>query len=157
MTAKTHRYTVGLEWTGNRGTGTSGYRDFSRDHVLTAVNKPRIAGSSDPAFRGDAARWNPEELLLAALSPCHQLWYLHLCAVAGVIVVAYEDRATGEMEESADGGGQFVGATLHPRVTLAHGSDADHAARLHHDANAKCFIARSVTFPVKHAPEIVFD
>ena len=152
---KTHRYSVAVEWTGNTGTGTSGYRNYERRYEISAgTQKPAIPGSSDPAFRGDPARWNPEELLLAALSACHKLWYLHLCAVAGVVVVAYVDHAEGVMEESTDGSGRFQRVILHPQVTVASGSDLARARELHHEAHAKCFIANSVNFPVQVEPEI---
>jgi organic hydroperoxide reductase OsmC/OhrA len=147
-----HSYTVTVTWTGNTGTGTSGYREYQRSHEISASGKAAIAGSSDPAFRGDRTRWNPEELLVASLSTCHQLWYLHLCADAGIVVETYEDEAAGVMEESSDGGGQFVEVILRPKVRLAPGSDQAKAHALHHEAHAKCFIARSVNFPVKCEP-----
>jgi organic hydroperoxide reductase OsmC/OhrA len=113
--ARQHSYTVTVTWKGNTGTGTSGYREYERSHEISASQKSTIAGSSDPAFRGDRTRWNPEDLLVASLSACHQLWYLNLCANAGVIVEAYVDEAVGVMEESADGSGQFVGWSSNPR------------------------------------------
>jgi organic hydroperoxide reductase OsmC/OhrA len=152
--ARQHSYTVTVTWKGNTGTGTSGYREYERSHEISASQKSTIAGSSDPAFRGDRTRWNPEDLLVASLSACHQLWYLNLCANAGVIVEAYVDEAVGVMEESADGSGQFVEVVLKPKVTLAPGSDRARAHSLHHDAHAKCFIARSVNFPVTCEPVI---
>jgi organic hydroperoxide reductase OsmC/OhrA len=153
--AKTHHYAVTVEWTGNTGTGTSGYRDYERRHEISAgTGKPTIPGSSDPAFRGDAARWNPEELLVASISACHKLWYLHLCAEAGIAVVAYVDNAEGAMEETADGSGSFRRVILRPKITLTAGSDLAKARELHHAAHAKCFIANSVNFPVQHEPEI---
>ena len=152
---KTHRYTVVVEWTGNTGAGTSGYRSYERRHEISAgTQKPPIPGSSDPAFRGDPARWNPEELLVAALSACHKLSYLHLCADAGIVVTAYVDHAEGMMEETSDGSGHFQRATLRPQVTVAPGSDIVRARELHHEAHAKCFIANSVNFPVEVEPEI---
>jgi len=152
---KTHSYAVTVEWNGNTGTGTSDYRSYERRYEISAgPAKPPIPGSSDPAFRGDPARWNPEELLVASLSACHKLWYLHLCAVAGVVVVAYVDHAEGVMEEAPDGSGRFVRVVLHPRVTVAAGSDLTKARQLHDEAHAMCFIAKSVNFPVEHAPEI---
>lgn len=154
MPAREHSYEVGLRWTGNEGAGTGSYTAYQRDHDISGAGKPVIAGSSDPAFRGDAARWNPEELLVASLAACHQLWYLHLCAQAGVVVVAYEDHAQGIMSEEADGAGRFSQVVLRPQVTLAAGSDASKALALHHDANAKCFIARSMNFPVLHQPQV---
>ncbi|MFS3135322.1 OsmC family protein [Gluconacetobacter sacchari] len=160
MGEKQHRYGVTIVWTGNTGEGTARYGGYERAREIMSpddgeVGKPAIAGSSDPAFRGDPARWNPEELLIASLSACHQLWYLHLCAEAGIVVTAYADAAEGVMAEDAGGGGQFVSVTLRPRVTISAGSDAGQAAALHHRANAMCFIARSVTFPVDHVAAIV--
>lgn len=155
MSGKTHRYEATVLWTGNRGTGTSGYKDFARDHEIVSGGKPVILGSSDPAFRGDASRYNPEDMLVGSLSACHMLWYLHLCAVAKVVVVAYEDKADGIMTEDKDGGGRFIQATLRPRVMIAKSSDADKAKALHHEAHVKCFIANSVNFPVAVEPEIV--
>jgi len=150
-----HRYRATVAWTGNLGTGTSGYKAYARDHEARAEGKAPIAGSSDPLFRGDAARWNPEELLIASLAACHQLWYLHLCSDAGVVVTAYEDHAEGVMAEEAGGEGQFTSVTLHPRVILAAGADIEKAQALHHEANRLCFIARSVNFPVACEPQIV--
>jgi organic hydroperoxide reductase OsmC/OhrA len=149
-----HRYSVTVQWTGNTGTGTSTYRSYARAHEISSEGKPAIAASSDASFRGDPARWNPEELLLAALSSCHQLAYLHLCAVAGVVVMDYVDDAEGWMEETPDGAGQFTRVVLRPKVTIAPGSDAAKALELHHEAHAKCFIARSVNFPVENAPQV---
>ncbi|GBQ31384.1 OsmC-like protein [Gluconacetobacter azotocaptans DSM 13594] len=149
---KTHRYAVTVTWTGNRGDGTATPRSYDRSHRIASPGKPSIEGSSDPAFRGDPARWNPEELLLAALAACHQLWYLGLCAQAGIVVTAYEDAAEGTMVEQDDGAGQFTDVTLRPRVTLAAGSDIVAAEALHRVAHETCFIARSVNFPVHHAP-----
>jgi organic hydroperoxide reductase OsmC/OhrA len=154
---KEHRYAVHVEWTGNTGAGTASYRSYERAHELRVDGKPVIPGSSDPAFRGDPARWNPEELLVASLSACHKLWYLHLCATAGVVVTDYADQAEGFMSEEADGGGRFVRVVLRPRVTITAGSDRQKAEALHHDAHAMCFIARSVTFPVTHEPTIVSE
>jgi organic hydroperoxide reductase OsmC/OhrA len=148
MTGRTHRYQTRTVWTGNTGTGTSGYRAYERAHEISAAGKPVIAGSSDPNFRGDAARYNPEELLVASLSACHMLWYLHLCAENNIVVTAYVDDAHGTMVETADGGGHFTEVTLRPVVTLAAG-DADLAMRLHYRAHELCFIANSVNFPVR--------
>jgi organic hydroperoxide reductase OsmC/OhrA len=149
---KNHRYAIRLDWTGNEGTGTSGYGAYSRSHDLNARGKPAILGSADPAFRGDPARWNPEELLVASLSACHQLWYLHLCAEAGIVVEAYSDDASGVMVEQEDGAGQFESVTLRPRTRLLRGADEQRARALHDEAAKMCFIARSVSFRVEHAP-----
>ncbi|HDR9184417.1 TPA: OsmC family protein [Burkholderia vietnamiensis] len=148
-----HKYRVAVEWTGNRGSGTSRYREYGRDHVIRAGSKPDIPGSSDPAFRGDAQRWNPEDLLVASASACHKLWYLHLCAEAGVRVLAYLDDAHGTMLDGPDHG-CFSEIVLHPHVTIRAGDDRELAARLHHDAHAKCYIANSVDFPIRCEPVI---
>jgi organic hydroperoxide reductase OsmC/OhrA len=152
MTAGVHHYQVHVEWTGNRGSGTSGYKDYDRNHTISADGKPAIPGASDPAFRGDAARWNPEDLLVASVSACHKLWYLHLCAEAGIVVTAYIDEAEGTMKEDA-GGGRFERIVLRPRVTISAGDPAL-AANLHHAAHEKCYIASSVNFPVLCEPSI---
>ena len=149
---KHHTYRARIAWTGNEGTGTSSYRGYSRAHEITAPGKPAIPGSSDPSFRGDATRWNPEELLLASASACHKLWYLGLCAQAGIVVMAYEDDAEGVMVEEANGAGQFVSMTLRPKVTLAAGADLHAAEHLHHRAHEMCFIARSLNFPITIEP-----
>lgn len=150
----THRYETTVIWTGNRGEGTANYRAYGRDHEIRGDGRPTILGSSDPAFRGDRDRWNPEQLLVAALSDCHMLYFLHLCAVGGVVVVAYEDRAEGVMTQSKEGGGHFVEATLRPVVTVADESMAAAAQELHDKAHDLCFIASSVNFPVRHEPSV---
>jgi organic hydroperoxide reductase OsmC/OhrA len=142
-----------VTWTGNRGTGTSGYRDYARDHEVAADGREPIAGSSDPAFRGDPSRWNPEQLLVASLSQCHMLWYLHFCADAGVVVTDYADRASGTMAEGGHGG-QFTEVVLRPAVTVSSPNMVEAATRLHADAHRACFIANSVNFPVRHDPTI---
>jgi organic hydroperoxide reductase OsmC/OhrA len=152
---KQHTYATRTEWTGNQGRGTADYRAYSRQHVISAPGKPDLPGSSDPAFRGDAARWNPEDLLVASLSSCHMLWYLHLCAEAKIVVLAYRDDALGTMVEDAEGGGHFSGAVLRPVATLAAGADAARAAALHEEAHRLCFIANSVNFPVAIEPTVL--
>lgn len=150
-----HAYTVHAEWTGNRGSGTSGYRDYAREVTLRADGKPDLAASSDKPFRGDPSRWNPEDLLVAALSECHLLSYLHAAVQAGVVVTAYHDTASGTMVEDGRGGGRFREVTLRPVVTVAHESMREAAAAAHHQAHEWCFIANSVNFPVRHEPTIL--
>jgi organic hydroperoxide reductase OsmC/OhrA len=149
---RSHHYAATVTWTGNLGPGTAGYRDYRRDYTIAVTGKPPLAGSADPAFRGDPARYNPEDLFVAALSACHMLWYLHLAAAAGLTVVAYHDRAEGEMIEDPDGGGRFTQVRLSPEVTLAPGSDRALADALHATAHQRCFIANSVRVPVNHQP-----
>ena len=146
-----HRYELRIDWTGDRGARAHDYR---RTHEIRAAGKPVIVGSSDPAFRGEPDRWNPEELLVASLSQCHLLWYLHLAADAGVVVTAYFDIPLGVMCEEADGAGRFTEVVLRPVVTIADPAAVDTALAVHHAVPAKCFIARSVNFPVRHEPTV---
>ena len=154
MSGPVHRFEATITWTGNTGRGTEGYRGYERSHLITAGTAAPIPGSSDPAFRGDPACLNPEQALVASLSACHMLWYLHLCADAGVVVTAYEDTASGEMALDRDGGGRFTRVVLHPKVTLTAGSDRARAEALHEAAHQCCFIANSVNFPVTCEPVI---
>jgi organic hydroperoxide reductase OsmC/OhrA len=154
MSGREHLFSCTLEWTGNRGRGTADYRAYGRDHLIQGAGKPPLLGSSAPAFRGDADRYNPEDLLVAALASCHMLWYLHLAADSGVVVTAYSDAADGVMAIESDGGGRFTRVTLRPRVTITRDGDRDKAITAHHLAHEKCFIARSVNFPVQVEPVV---
>ncbi len=157
MAEREHRYRVSVRWTGNQGQGTASYRSYSRSHDIVSPaspDKPVIPGSSDPAFRGDPARWNPEELYVASLSACHKLWYLNLCATAGVVVESYVDEAEGVMIQGEDHSGEFASVTLRPQITITRSSDMEKARDLHHEAHAKCFIANSVKTPVSVEPVI---
>lgn len=146
---RNHVYAVSMEWTGNRGTGTSAYRAYGRDHVVRAAGKPDISGSADRVFFGDAESWNPEELLVAALAQCHMLSFLHVACDAGVVVLDYRDDASGTLHLEPEGAGQMTEVVLRPNVTVREGHGADIDA-LHHRAHDVCFIARSVNFPVRH-------
>ncbi len=152
---KEHIYEVSIDWTGNNGEGTKSYSSYRRDYRVSAGDKPAINGSSDPAFRGDMSRYNPEELLVASLTSCHMLWYLHLCSTHGITVSEYQDSATGVLQLNVNGSGQFVRVALQPKVTIARGADPVLAAALHQDAHDRCFIARSISFPVEIVPTIV--
>ena len=147
---KEHKYSLTINWTGNLGTGTSRYRSYNRSHTISIVGKENILCSSDPAFLGDNSKHNPEELFLASISSCHMLWYLHLCADAGIIVVDYIDYATGILAEDSVNGGRFISVTLNPIVKVIQSSMVDKANALHNNANKQCFIANSCNFPVKH-------
>ncbi|HET6175135.1 MAG TPA: OsmC family protein [Gaiellales bacterium] len=152
---RTHKYETLSVWTGDRGQGTADYRSYDRTYDTSSPGRPPIAGSSDPAFRGDADCWNPELLLVAALSQCHMLSYLHRCAASGVVVTGYEDAAEGVMAETPDGGGHFEDVVLRPVVTVGEPGMVERAQELHHEAAALCFIAASVNFPVRHEPRAV--
>jgi organic hydroperoxide reductase OsmC/OhrA len=149
-----HRYTLGLLWQGNRGSGTSGYREYGRECVLTAEGKPDLLGSADVPFRGDGSRWNPEELLVAALSQCHLLSYLHSAVTHGIVVTDYVDEPVGTMSQVGQGG-RFTSVVLRPRVTITDAAQTELAQAIHREASDNCFIAASVNFPVTHEPEIV--
>ena len=151
-----HHYRTTTRWTGNLGTGTSAYAAYSRNHEVNWPGKSAaIAGSSDPAFRGDPARYNPEELLVSALSACHMLWVLHLCADAGIVIAEYSDDAVGEMVEHADGSGEFARVVLRPRMKIADAGRIAEATAIHDRAHQVCCLARSMNFPVEH--EAVVD
>ncbi|MFI9407078.1 OsmC family protein [Nocardia sp. NPDC052316] len=153
--SKTHDYELDVTWTGNTGTGTSGYRDYERSHTLSADGKPEIPGTADPAFRGVPERWNPEELLVASLSQCHMLWYLALCARAGIVVTDYTDHPSGTMVENPDGGGRFTEVVLRPRARITDLQHRERALALHERAHELCFIANSVNFELRCEPEVL--
>lgn len=145
-----HEYSSRIEWTGNRGTGTSGYRAYDRTWEVRTPGKPPVACSNDPLLGGDPARHNPEDLLISALSACHMLWYLHLASRAGIVVHAYADDPVGVGEVESSGAARFIRATLRPRIDLDAGSDLSLADAIHHDIHKYCFVARSVSFPVSY-------
>jgi organic hydroperoxide reductase OsmC/OhrA len=156
MADKQHQYRVDVVWTGNHGGGTRTYQGYGREHEVRIAGKPVIAASSDAAYRGDGAKHNPEDMLVAALSSCHMLWYLHLAAVAGVVVTAYTDAAVGTLFDQGDKG-RFTEVVLRPQVTITTDSDSARAASVHEDAHHACFIANSVNFPVRCEPRIVIE
>ncbi|MEM8547178.1 MAG: OsmC family protein [Pseudomonadota bacterium] len=145
---KPHTYTLTLRWVGNTGEGTKTYKSYDRNYEVSAAGKPTLQGSADPNYLGDASRWNPEELLVAALSGCHKLWFLHLAAMAKIVVTDYVDEPLGTLNAEADGSGEFTSCVLKPSITLADPADAEKADTLHEKAHHMCFIARSVNFPV---------
>lgn len=154
MTAATeHDYRLTVEWTGDRGTGTSGYRDYHRSITVSADGRPDLLASADRTFHGDASRWNPEEMLVAALSTCHLLSYLHIAAREGIVVTGYADEATGTMVQAGIGG-HFTEVVLRPVVTVTDPAMVEAATKAHRAASEACFIAASVNFPVRHEPRI---
>lgn len=152
MNLQEHRYSARIRWTGNLGSGTSGYRAYSRDHEIDVDGPGTLPGTADPTFHGSRDRWNPEQLLLTAVAQCHMLSYLHVAVRSGVVVTGYRDTAVGTMHLNRDGSGEFTGITLEPHVELADAGQSALADALHAEANRLCFIARSVNFPVHHAP-----
>jgi len=150
--AKQHDYIARVEWTGNRGEGTRTYRGYDRTWDIATPGKPAIHCSNDPLLGGDPGLPNPEDLLLASLSACHMLWYLHLASAAGIVVHAYQDNPIGAGETSPNGAGRFLSATLKPHIVVEAGADLAEAEAIHHRIHQFCFIARSVNFPVDYAP-----
>ena len=154
MSEQKHFYDLEIVWTGNLGKGTLGYQAYDRSHNIKSIGKSDILASSDPAFRGDSTRWNPEEMLLASLSSCHMLWYLHLSAISNVSVLAYEDHPKGELITGPDGSGYFENVSLYPKIKISKKSSIDMATMLHGEAHKKCFIANSVNFPISIFPVV---
>lgn len=154
---KQHHYKLKVTWTGNKGTGTDHYTHYERSHTIEIENKVSIFASSDTPFLGDATKHNPEDFLLASLATCHMLWFLHLCADAGIIVTAYHDHPKGILVQNDDGGGSFSEVTLFPHVTVKNKSMIETANELHKKANQKCFIANSVNFKINHIPTASAD
>lgn len=153
---KQHHYETAIEWTGNKGVGTSNYNSYNRSHVISGIEKAiNIPGSSDPSFSGDKTKYNPEELFVSSLSACHMLWYLHLCSINNIVVTNYSDKATGIMIENENGGGKFESVTLNPVVKIENMKNAKVASLLHNQANEMCFIANSCNFGVKHNATII--
>ena len=150
---KTHNFNAQIKWTGNTGNGTSNASAYKRNHTIHIKDKVDISGCSASAFRGDDTKHNPEDLFISALSTCHMLWYLHICADNGIVITDYTDNVSGTMIEVPGGGGHFTEVTLYPLVTITDGSKLDLANSLHKKAAEKCFIANSCNFPVRHVPK----
>ncbi len=153
--AKKHEFPSRIVWTGNRGTGTSAYKAYDRTWDMTVQDKTVLHCSNDPLLGGDPSKYNPEDMLIASVASCHMLWYLHLCSVAGVTVLAYEDNPIGVGESEPDGTGRFLEAILKPKITITADSDAEKAVSIHDEIHNYCFIARSINFPVRYEPEIL--
>ncbi|TPL83564.1 OsmC family protein [Mesorhizobium sp. B2-3-12] len=153
--AKFHDYTCRIGWTGNRGDGTRTYRGYDRTWDIITAGKPVIQCSNDPLLGGNPALPNPEDLLLASVSACHMLWYLHLASDAGIVVHSYTDEPVGHGESEPNGAGRFLGVTLRPRIGVETGVDLDKAEALHNGIHEVCYIARSVNFPI--AVEAVYE
>ncbi len=149
-----HTYDLTITWTGNRGPGTTGIKDYDRDHTVDAEGPPTILGTADPSFLGDPSRWNPEQLFVSSISQCHMLWYLGLCASAGVVVSEYVDHATGTLSAERGQVARFTEVVLRPRIVVTSPDMVEKATALHEKANEKCFIAQSVTCPVRHEPVV---
>lgn len=148
-----HKYTTSVAWTGNLGSGTMDYRSYERDFVVNSKDKPQLKGSSGTSFMGDKEAYSPEDLLVAAVSACHMLWYLHLCAEKGIVVLEYKDNAYGDMDEAEDGSGHFSKITLRPVVSISQDGNVAEANKLHGAAHKMCFIANSLKCTIDHQPQ----
>lgn len=153
--ARRHDFVAKIAWTGNRGDGTRTYRGYDRTWRVETPGKPPIECSNDPLLGGDPSLHNPEDMLIASLSACHMLWYLHLASEARIVVRSYTDEPVGEGESAPDGSGRFIGAVLRPRIEVEAGCDLGRAEAIHHEIHKVCFIARSVNFPVRYEPVFV--
>jgi organic hydroperoxide reductase OsmC/OhrA len=153
--AKQHEYSSRTVWTGNAGEGTRRYRGYARTWDIATPGKPVIHCSNDPLLGGDPTLPNPEDLMLATVSACHMLWYLHLACNAGIVIHSYTDDPVAIGETAPNGAGRFLSATLRPRIEVEAGADLDKAAALHNDVHQFCFIARSINFPITYAPTFV--
>lgn len=152
---KQHTYQIELKWTGNKGRGTRTYMSYDRDFQISADHKKHIIeGSSDPSFRGDKTRYNPEDVFVSSIASCHMLWFLHLCTTKKIVVLDYVDKAEGIMTETPDGSGKFKEVTLHPEILVDSPVDFSLIEQLHEKANAMCFIANSCNFPIHHKPSV---
>lgn len=149
-----HTYDVTITWTGNRGAGTTGIRDYDRDHDIAADGPPTIAGTADPGFLGDPGRWNPEQLFTASIAQCHMLWYLGICARSGVVVHEYTDDSIGTMVSEPGNKARFSAVVLRPRIVVGAEDQVEKAVALHDKAHEMCFIAQSVNFPVTVEPQV---
>lgn len=152
---KLHEYHTTLKWTGNTGAGTSAYTAYERSYTIVTEGKPIIEGSSDPAFRGEASKYNPEELFLASIASCHMLWFLHLASSNGITVTSYEDQPVGMMMEHQDGSGQFENVILRPVIEIVQKDKKEMIHALHHAAGQNCFIARSLNFTVSYESTVL--
>jgi organic hydroperoxide reductase OsmC/OhrA len=149
--ADSHLYTLDLLW---RGDHTRTYESYTREHLIRINGKSELRATADPMFRGDGALHNPEDLLLAALSGCHLLTYLALCARARINVLSYRDQAEGTLVLAKDGGGHFSEVVLRPEVVVEDAAHEGKAIALHAAAHKYCFIANSVNFPVRNEPVV---
>jgi organic hydroperoxide reductase OsmC/OhrA len=137
-----------VRWTGSYVSGQTGGRSYTRDMLVEPAGKPPIPGSAGTQFFGDAARYNPEDLMLASLAECHLLTYLALATKAGIRFEALSIQVTGVLGSSG-GKTRFVRATLTPIATLAAGADNTLAQALHRDAHEQCFMSNSINFPIE--------
>ncbi len=141
-------HVITLEWA--RDTEDFAYQTYTRNHTLTFEGGSSIPASAAPQYLGDAAKVNPEEAFVAALSSCHMLTFLAIAAKKRFVMDRYVDKAVGIMEKNADGKMAVTKVALHPEITFAGDNQPDAATldEMHHFAHDQCFIANSVTTEV---------
>ena len=142
-----HKYQLKLNWTG--GSEIDAIQN-DRMYEVLIDRKPTIYGSADKPFFGDPEKYNPEDLLLAALSACHMMSFMYVCRKLGIKVYHYEDHATGLLKINQDGTGQFEFAELKPKVKADHMPDGMIFKELNSRAAKLCFIKRSINFTVNY-------
>ena len=144
-----HHYPLQLNWTGNTLDST-----YNRNATVTAPGKHALAVSSAPEYAGDAARWNPEDLLGSALATCHMLTFLALCAKAKVAIVGYEDHAEAVLD-TVDKVTRVTQVHLRPVIRVTRGTSMAQVVELFEKAHKYCFVANSVTCEAVLAPRVV--
>lgn len=144
-----HHYPLQLNWTGNTLDGT-----YNRNATVSALGKHRLAVSSAPEYAGDAACWNPEDLLGTALATCHMLTFLALCAKAKVAVVGYEDHAESVLD-TVDKVTRVTQVHLRPVIRVTRGTSMAQVVELFEKAHKYCFVANSITCEAVLAPRVV--
>ena len=144
-----HAYPLTLTWTGN--TLDSPY---PRNATVTTEGKHPLAVSSAPEYAGDAARWNPEDLLGSALATCHMLTFLALCAKAKVEVLGYEDHAESVLD-TVDKVTRITQVRLRPVIRVPQGTSQAKVVELFEKAHKYCFVANSVTCEAVMEPRVV--
>ena len=145
----THRYQAHIAWTGSTADGIAAY-DRAHDATCPPAATP-LALTSDPAFRGDPAKLNPEQLLVLAASSCQMLSFLAVAARARIDVVAYEDDAEGVMPED-DQPLRITRIVLRPHITTKGDLDPDRLRKLVDTAHRHCFIANSLRTEIDIMP-----
>lgn len=147
-----HHYAATCTWSGSTAVG---YDNYDRTHAATA-GPNAVSLSSDPAFLGDPARLNPEQLLVLAASSCQLLSFLAVAARARLDVRSYRDEAAATMPED-DVPIRLAEIVLRPHIVLAPGPSEDRVRHLVEVAHRECFIANSLSAPVRVEPTVEFS
>jgi organic hydroperoxide reductase OsmC/OhrA len=140
-------YTADVNWSLRDGDDFLNGR-YSRGHTVSFDGGTVVPASASPHVVGKwavEAAVDPEEMLVAALSTCHMLTFLHVARLAGFAITAYRDQAEGVMEDIAPGKQAITKVRLRPRIEWAcPAPDEEKLKHMHHEAHETCFIANSV-------------